>query len=102
MTITLMDYADRKVTHDIGDIENIGTIDIEVITGDEIAVVTYKDGTIKRFDSSDSRIYDFYDNEYEIYNAETGVNYLNSDEFLKRESSYDYDPYFEDEDEEVE
>ena len=44
---------------------------VNVVTGDEILNVTYKDGSEKRFDSSDDRTRDFYDGNYELYNTET-------------------------------
>ena len=84
-----MDYQDTKVTFDIGNIEDIASIFIEVITGDEIANVLYKDCTIKVFDSSCTRIHDFYDYKYLLYDVNTRINLLNDEIFLNRETSYD-------------
>lgn len=89
MVIELMDYQNEKVAFDIGDIEDIVSIEITVVSGDEIAMVFYRNGTAEIFDSSSSRLYDFYDYAYLIYDVTTGVNYLNDERFLSRETSYD-------------
>lgn len=72
---------------DLDDIDDILRIDIEVLSGDEIARVLYKDGDMKEFDSSEDREIDFEDNEYCIYQA--GVK-NEIDDWLKRANSYDY------------
>lgn len=88
MTIKLLDWRGDKVEVDVGNIENIGAMRIEVITGDEILRVLYKDFTIDEFDSSYSRVRDYYDGEYEIYNATTGRNLLEDERFINRTGSY--------------
>ena len=88
MTIKLLDWRGDKVEVDVGNIENIGAMRIEVITGDEILRVLYKDFTIDEFDSSYSRVQDYYDGEYEIYNATTGRNLLEDERFINRTGSY--------------
>ena len=89
MTIELMDYQNKKVTFDIGNIEDILTIVIEVTTGDEIATVLYKNRTIKVFDSSCTRACDYFDYKYLLYDVSYRVNHLNDEIFLKRKTSYD-------------
>lgn len=83
-----MDYARRSKTFEIGDIQNIARISITVISGDEIATVIYKDYSSKEFDSSNNRMADFFDEEYDIYNVTSGLNLLDDPKFKRRESSY--------------
>lgn len=73
---------------DLENLDDILRIDIEVVSGDEIARVIYANGDLKQFNSSDCRIMDFYDGEYCIYQA--GVK-NEIDDWLKRVNSYDYD-----------
>lgn len=89
MVIELMDYQSKKVTFDIGNIEDIVKIVIEVLTGDEVATVLYRNYNIKKFDSSYERMTDYYDYEYIVYDAINGINLLNDEIFLNREDTYD-------------
>lgn len=89
MRLTIIDYAGRRKRADIGSKEDIATIDIVVLSGDEIADVTYKDYTRKRFDSCDDRISDFFDDAYEIYHFRKKNNLIDNPLWLKRSSSYD-------------
>ena len=91
MIIELMDYQDKKVTFDIGNIEDIVSIIIEVITGDEIATVLYKNYTTKVFDSSCTRIGDYFNYKYLLYDVINGVDHLSDEIFLNRKTSYDLD-----------
>lgn len=86
MKLKLMDYMDRTKEFDIGKKEDILRIDIRVISGDEIAIVTYTNGLKVEFDSCNTRTQNFYDGEYCIYKKD-GENRLA--EFRKRQSSYD-------------
>lgn len=88
MKVKLLDYIGRSVIVDVGDIEFIERMVIDVITGDEILTVTYKDGTDEEYDSSDCRNLDFFDDEYEIYNAATGVTEFDNKDFMNRNASY--------------
>ena len=90
MTIELMDYRGTKTTFEIGELDDIGSITISVISGDEIAEVIYKNYQTANFDSSHDRIMDFHDECYELYNSETGVNYLDDPKWKNRKSSYDF------------
>ena len=90
MKIKLLDCEDKISFVDIGDIKEIESMDIDVITGDEVLVVLYKDYTIKKFDSSNTRCKDHLDARYPIYNKITGLNLLKDENFLNRIDSYDY------------
>lgn len=86
MKLKLMDYMDRVKEFDIGNFEDILRIDIKIISGDEIAVITYMDGSKIEFDSCDTRTENFYDYEYCLYSKYEGNRF---EEFSKRKTSYD-------------
>ena len=85
--IVKADITEGEATIDVitGD-ETIG----DVITGDEVLVVLYKDYTIKKFDSSNTRCEDSHDGGYPIYNEQIGLNFLKDEDFLNCKDSYDY------------
>ena len=89
MELTLLDYAGKKKTFDIGNLEDIVRIRIRIITGDEIAFVVYKNDEIKRF-TSNCAIYDFYDGEYDAYSITSGRNLLDNPVWTNRETSYSW------------
>jgi hypothetical protein len=83
-----MDYA-NEITDtgvDISDLSNIEKIMIRVVTGDEIAIIYYKDGNAAVYDSSKCRSEDYKEALYTLYNFDTGVNRI--DKFLNRKDSY--------------
>lgn len=90
--LVLMDYAGRKVETDFDlsdeNLNKVLSIYIEVITGDEIATIIFKDGTKKTYDSATDRMADFYDGEYCLFNSEQDINII--DLFNKREKTYDF------------
>ena len=90
MEISLFDYdyESEMKTFDIGELDSIVKIEIMILSGDEIALVWYKDHTLKRFDSSDSRVIDYYDGEYTVYDIADGTNII--DAWKQRKSSYDW------------
>ena len=90
MKIELLDYEDNIKVVDVGDIKEIGSMYIEVISGDEVLMVVYKDYTIMKFDSSNTRCEDRYEGRYLIYNEQRGINLLKNEDFLYRRNSYDY------------
>lgn len=87
--LEIIDYSGDKVktTIDLNKLEEIQRIEIEVVTGDEICRVQYKNGKKEKFDSSKCRMSDFYDGEYTLYDVIDNTNLI--DKFLKRTSSYD-------------
>lgn len=89
MELTLLDYAGKKKTFDIGNLEDIVRIRIRIISGDEIAFVVYKNDEIKRF-ASNWAIYDFYDGEYDVYSVTSGRNLLDNPVWINRETSYSW------------
>lgn len=64
--VFIRDYTDHKTEVAIKDFEKVLRLDVEIITGDEVLTVTYKDGAKISFDSCDRRISDYYDANYEL------------------------------------
>ena len=87
-TLMLMDYDDRLFDTGI-ELSRLGedvlSVFITVLTGDEIATVMFEDGHEEKFDSSENRTMDFYDGSYWLY-QKGSINRL--DKFLERGSSY--------------
>ena len=90
MKFKLLDYETKTKVVDVGDIKEIGSIYIEIISGDEVLLVIYKDYTIKEFDSSNTRCEDRREGIYLIYNEQSGINFLKDEDFLNRKNFYDY------------
>lgn len=89
--LEIMDYKNdkTKTTIDLNKLDEIQSIRIEIITGDEICEVQYKNGKRETFDSSNERIQDFFDDSYVLYDVLDNTNFI--EEFKKRENSYDTD-----------
>ena len=66
MIINIVDYSGERKQINVGDFELIDSIHVEVITGDEVVTVLYKDNTFEEYDSSEYRITDYYDGEYDV------------------------------------
>lgn len=92
MKLEIMNYENERISIDVGDRENIATIYIRVISGDEVAEVTYKDYSKKIFDSAillhNYRSMDYNDYEYEIYNFQKEDNAIDNPQWLKRGTAY--------------
>lgn len=85
-TLELMNYD--RVRCDTGvRLEDVETLFVTVITGDEIATVVKTDGTQKTFDSADlsgdTRCEDYFDGEYGVHKDDLA-------EWSQRESTYDW------------
>ena len=92
MKIKILDYESRPKEVDVGELKDIRKMKVNVVSGDEILNVTYKDGSEKIFDSSDDdRIIGFFDGDYELYNTETEpeINELENPEWISR-TNYSY------------
>lgn len=93
MKINIMDYKGETREIEIEDFDNVDLMYIEVISGDEVLTVAYKDGTIQGFDSSNDRMINYYDETYYIYKFDNEKNAIDDPNFLNRKNSYEY-PYF--------
>ena len=65
MHLRIYEYKNRAKDIELPDKE-IQTIDVTVLSGDEVVEVTFKDGSVEEYDSSDSRLIDYYDGSYEV------------------------------------
>lgn len=90
MVLTLLDYKNNASTHDIGKRKDIAVVIISVISGDERAIVVYKNGEMSSFDTCYTRSFDFHDGDYVIYNAFSKKNAIDDPKFLSRKTSYEY------------
>lgn len=68
MTIKLHDYSGRAKAVEV-DLTDVSTVDIITLSGDQVAVVTGKDGSVEMLDSSDARCHDFFDGIMRIYDS---------------------------------
>lgn len=76
-TLKIMDYDSKVVDTGLElNLDKIERIDIRVLSGDEVATVTFTNGKRKKFDSSDCRMVDFHDADYTIYSKSEGINLL--------------------------
>ena len=95
MTIKLLNYLGVPVEVDIGDFNNVARMTMDVVTGDEVLIVLYKNYDVKIFDSDDGdnkRTVDVHDNKYEVYYfGNQGPNILDNEEFINRTSPYWYE-----------
>jgi hypothetical protein len=89
MKLEIMDYESNRKVVEIGDLETIADIIMQIISGDEVATVFYKDNTVAYFDSSNSRCFDYHDGWYHLYDHEANDNWLFSEDFKNRTRSYD-------------
>ncbi len=87
--LEIMDYANNKIktTIDLNRLDEIQSIIITIISGDEICEVQYKNGKREEFDSSNDRLQDFFDGSYVLYDVLDNTNFI--EEFKKRKDSYD-------------
>lgn len=77
MKLILYQYNEEStIFKDVGKLKDIKRIFISVISGDEVALIEYKDGTSRTFNSSTSRFLDFYDGGYTIYEPSEGIDLL--------------------------
>lgn len=89
--LKIMNYCSNVVSTGVDlENENISMITIDVITGDEVATVYFKDGAAKEFDTGIERILDYFDYSYILYNSNTAKekNEEILKKFLNRNTSY--------------
>ena len=89
--LELMDYTHTKHKTDINldELDKIDVISINVVSGDEIATIDYKNGETVSIDvdslAGNKRFHDDYDGTYILYFS-GGINRL--DEFERRSDTY--------------
>jgi len=83
----LLDYSGAKKNIDIN-FKDVDFATIVVVSGDEILDVVFKNGESHSFDSSEDRIFDFFDGSYVLISK--GEWRIDPDKWNLRISSYDY------------
>lgn len=108
MKVSIYDYANRevKVNLPVDKIEDIASIYVTIISGDEIVAFIFKDHNGVMAESSQNRILDFYDGSYEVDTPEKIKKWIEFDYTNAHVISYArqeaFDPlYNEDEEEEA-
>lgn len=77
MIFKIYDYDNNPKLIDLPVSEDkISCIEITIMSGDEIVEVTTENGDSFTFDSSESRVIDFFDGEYSIDNPQTISSWL--------------------------
>lgn len=65
------------------DLDSVDSIDVTVLSGDEVLTINCTDGTTIEFDSCPDRIEDYFDGRYR-------VNKDGLEQWMEREDSYDW------------
>lgn len=86
--LRLLNYQGVEKIFEIGEVDTIAVINIEVITGDEHAVIIYKDYTIREF-AADYATEDYHDYSYQLYRYDKDNNLIDDDSWKNRTGSYD-------------
>ena len=94
MIFKIYDYDNNPKLIDLPISEDeISCIEVTVLSGDEIVKVTTEDRASFTFDSSESRVIDFFDGEYFIDNHQTISSWLHweqTEEEVKRHRILSY------------
>ena len=89
MKLQIMNCYDDKIDVDIGELEDVLSISITVLSGDEVLHVVKKNGeTIDEDSDRHMRHIFFYDGAYTIYNSSIGLNKIKA--WQKRKDSNDW------------
>lgn len=87
MKLKIMDYAHREYYAQDVPLEDVESVTVRVISGDELLRVKFKDGDERFLDvaqiNNDHRIIGFYDGEYEVLNEDLV-------KWNKRKDTYDW------------
>ena len=62
--IVLVDYKGDRYNYQIENFEEVDSIQVTVISGDEVVEVRYENGNTVIFDCGEGRLIDFYDGSY--------------------------------------
>lgn len=89
--IEIMDYRGKKTTIKIRNFNDVVKLQVEVISGDEVLHILYKDYSQETYDScymlNNSRMINYFDFFYTIYDITENVDRI--EKWAKRKSSYD-------------
>ena len=74
MNLKIMDYAHREYYAMDAPLNDIESVLVKVVSGDELLSIRFKDGDVRQLDvadiNNDHRIVGFYDGEYLVSNKE--------------------------------
>lgn len=88
--VKLLDYSGNRTFTEIKDFDTVERCSIEVVSGDEILHIFYKDGYESVVDPMEfGRFENIFDFEYDIYDSESKDNLINDERFVNRTSAYD-------------
>lgn len=90
MRVKILDYKNNETAVNIGNLDEIYLVTMQVVTGDEELIVIYNDGSIKHFDSCPERKEDHIDEYYIVYMPYIR-NFLTDENWINRKSSDDLD-----------
>lgn len=88
MTVKLLDDHRREIVVDVGDVENIARMIMNVYDGNEVLTVIYKNYEVKKFYSV--RGCDGCCDEYDVYNMSCGRDLTNDETFVNRKTPYSW------------
>ena len=90
MRVKILDYKNNETAVNIGNLDEIYLVIMQVITGDEELIVIYNDGSMKHFDSC-SELKEEHIDEYYIVYMPYIRNFLTDENWINRKSSDDLD-----------
>lgn len=88
VVMKLFDY-EGGLTERVINLDEVKRIDIDVISGDELADIQWKDGSRNTcYDSSNSRVIDYFDWSYPVFDPANGINLFEEDAWLLRDETW--------------
>jgi len=107
MKVSIYDYANREIEVNlpVDKIEDIASIYVTIISGDEIVAFSFKNGKGLTVDSSDCRCMDFYDGSYVVIGSDKIKKWIEFEFKGTNEDTVSYarqEAFYLDEDEEEE
>lgn len=90
MRVKILDYKNNETAVNIGNLDEIYLVVMQVVTGDEELTVIYNDGSMKHF-YSNSELKEEHIDEYYIVYMPYIRNFLKDENWINRKSSYDLD-----------
>ena len=88
MKLRLLDYSGKSTEFEIGPLSDITTIYLDIVTGDEIAHITFKNGQTRSYDTGIDRFFDCYDDSYIVYDSQASINLFEDERWMNRKDSY--------------
>lgn len=95
MKVTIYNWRGNAKEFEVGNLKDIKVMIVHIVTGDEILLILYKNGDKKDFDSDEfnTRMEDYSDGFYPLYDPDDNVNFLGDEKFLALNDSYKRQKY---------